>query len=138
MTISIIITAHNDAHVLPEALDSILAQSRLPEEIFVVDDGSTDATAEVVRRYPAVTYIQQTHHGRPGPISSRPTTAGRAQRVIGGLRRRPAITSPSSMRTTSPPATESNGRRSFSTITLPSARASATSGNSRILPSPSA
>ncbi len=71
MTITVIITAHNDAQVLAEALDSIVGQTRQPEQILVVDDGSTDETASVARRYPSVTFIQQPHSGRPGSTRNR-------------------------------------------------------------------
>lgn len=51
MKISIVVPTFNRAQLLPEALDSALVQSLPPHEIIVVDDGSTDDTAEVVRRY---------------------------------------------------------------------------------------
>ncbi|MCX7721653.1 MAG: glycosyltransferase family 2 protein [Verrucomicrobiae bacterium] len=46
-TLSIIIPARNEEHNLPRLLRSISAQSIKPREIIVVDDGSTDRTAEV-------------------------------------------------------------------------------------------
>lgn len=46
------------------ALRSILAQTRLPDELIVVDDGSTDATADLVRRvFPQVRYFYQKNKG---------------------------------------------------------------------------
>jgi len=60
---SVIIPAFNAARFLPEAIDSVLAQSRAPFELIVVDDGSTDATETVVRRFPAVRYVAQVHGG---------------------------------------------------------------------------
>lgn len=63
--ISAIIPTHNYGHCLSRALDSILAQEGLGEhfevEIIVVDDASTDATAEVIRRYPQVRYLPLSH-----------------------------------------------------------------------------
>ena len=51
ITVSVILATYNRAYYLPQALDSILNQTHLPEEIIIVDDGSTDKTGEVVGRY---------------------------------------------------------------------------------------
>jgi len=65
MHISIIIPSWNRAHCLGRALDSVLAQTRLPDEVIVVDDGSDDATrALVTQRYSgAVRYLHQRNRG---------------------------------------------------------------------------
>jgi len=60
---SVIIPAFNAGRFLAEAIDSALRQSRPPAEVIVVDDGSTDDTAEVARRFPAVRYIAQPNGG---------------------------------------------------------------------------
>ena len=46
--VSVIIPAYNAAKTIERALSSIAAQTLLPEEIIVVDDGSSDGTADVV------------------------------------------------------------------------------------------
>jgi glycosyltransferase involved in cell wall biosynthesis len=51
MKISVAMTTFNGARYLGEQLDSILAQERLPDEVIVCDDGSTDATVELLRDY---------------------------------------------------------------------------------------
>jgi glycosyltransferase involved in cell wall biosynthesis len=51
MKISVIIPAYNSEQTIRRALDSVLNQTRPPEEIIVVDDGSMDKTAEAVRAY---------------------------------------------------------------------------------------
>jgi glycosyltransferase involved in cell wall biosynthesis len=49
--VSIIIPCYNYAHFLPEALESILAQTYTNWEVLVIDDGSTDATREIVHTF---------------------------------------------------------------------------------------
>ena len=49
--ISVIVPAFNRAHTLDRALDSALAQTLEPLEIIVVDDGSVDATGDVVENW---------------------------------------------------------------------------------------
>jgi glycosyltransferase involved in cell wall biosynthesis len=63
-SISAVIPAYNHAHFIAFALDSILAQTRPPDEIFVIDDGSTDNTAAVVEQYGSrVKYVRQRNAG---------------------------------------------------------------------------
>ena len=65
-TVSVVIAAYNAQNHLTRAIDSILAQTLLPNEIIVVDDGSTDKTKEVVLSYGnKVRYIHQDNAG-PG------------------------------------------------------------------------
>ena len=48
--ISIVIPLFNGRDFIQEALESVLAQTLVPDEIIVVDDGSTDDGLEIVRR----------------------------------------------------------------------------------------
>lgn len=50
---SLILTVLNEAASLPAFLASLTAQLTLPSEIVVVDGGSTDATVELLRGWPA-------------------------------------------------------------------------------------
>ena len=66
--VSVILPVYNGARYLAEALRSVLTQSTLPDEIIVIDDGSTDDSAAVVSSLSAaspvpIRYIQQANHG---------------------------------------------------------------------------
>ena len=73
--VSVIMPAYNSAEHIGEALDSVLAQDWRPLEIVVVDDGSTDDTAAVVRSYPDVVYVRQDNKG---PSAARNTAVERS------------------------------------------------------------
>jgi glycosyltransferase involved in cell wall biosynthesis len=65
--ISVIIPAYNYAHLLPRAIDSVLVQMAADVELVVVNDGSTDATREVLAEYairhPQLRVINQANAG---------------------------------------------------------------------------
>lgn len=67
--VSIIIPTFNRAHLIAETLDSILAQTYTNWECIIVDDGSSDATAEVVNKYVNIDSRFQYHH-RPNTYKS--------------------------------------------------------------------
>ena len=49
--ISVMIPVYNREKYIQEAIDSVVAQDYRPLEIIVVDDGSTDRTAEIINQY---------------------------------------------------------------------------------------
>ncbi|MBI2591897.1 glycosyltransferase family 2 protein [Candidatus Saccharibacteria bacterium] len=58
MRVSVVIPNWNGEQELPACLDALLAQSLTPEEIIVVDNGSTDGSKELLYgQYPQVTVI---------------------------------------------------------------------------------
>jgi glycosyltransferase involved in cell wall biosynthesis len=62
--VSVVIPAYNAARFLPDALDSVLAQTFRDLEVLVIDDGSTDATPETLARYRSpVRCIRQSNAG---------------------------------------------------------------------------
>ena len=60
--VSVVIPVFNGERFLREAVQSVLDQKYSPLEIIVVDDGSTDGTANVARSLP-VRYLHQTNQG---------------------------------------------------------------------------
>jgi glycosyltransferase involved in cell wall biosynthesis len=49
--VAVIITNYNYEHFISEAISSVLAQNDPPQEIIVVDDGSTDHSREIIARF---------------------------------------------------------------------------------------
>ena len=62
--VSVIIPTYNRAHVLGEAIESVLSQTYDDLELIVVDDGSQDGTRDVVASYSSrLTYLYQENRG---------------------------------------------------------------------------
>jgi len=61
--ISVMIGAYNAAPYVGETIASVLAQDYEPLELIVVDDGSDDGTAEIVKTFPDVRYFFQPNAG---------------------------------------------------------------------------
>src|SRR5881398_399257 len=64
--VSILITAYNAEETIAYTLESAVAQTWRRKEIIVVDDGSTDLTAEVVRRFKDVKLVSTENYGLSG------------------------------------------------------------------------
>jgi glycosyltransferase involved in cell wall biosynthesis len=80
--IAVVISTYNRAQLVDEAIRSVEAQGGADVEIIVVDDGSTDDTARVVReRHPAAVYVLQPHSGHPGAARNRGLAAACSELV---------------------------------------------------------
>ncbi len=67
-TVSVIIPAYRAAHTINRAIDSPLTQTRLPDEVLVVDDGSPDDLAAPLSRYgERVRLIRKPNGGAASP-----------------------------------------------------------------------
>lgn len=51
LSISVAMCTYNGSAFLQEQLDSIAAQTRLPDELVICDDGSSDSTVDIVERF---------------------------------------------------------------------------------------
>ncbi len=72
--ISVILATYNRARLLRPALESILRQARVPDEVIVVDDGSTDDTPAVVQDLinetaAPIRYLWQANRGQPAALN---------------------------------------------------------------------
>ena len=63
MKISVVIPTYNRYEVLKRALTSVFAQSFQPSEVIVIDDGSSDATANIIHDFPSIIYRYQNNAG---------------------------------------------------------------------------
>ncbi|OCX66808.1 glycosyl transferase [Thioclava sp. SK-1] len=67
--ISCIIPAYNEAPRIARVLEAVLCHPGL-SQVIVVDDGSSDDTAEVVARYPSVRLIRQANMGKTAAVAA--------------------------------------------------------------------
>lgn len=82
--VSILIPAFNTAPYIGTAIESCLAQTRSDLEVIVVDDGSTDGTGDVARRYlsdPRVTVLESDRNGGVSRARNRALTRARGEWV---------------------------------------------------------
>ncbi len=63
MTVSVVIPCYNGARYLREGIESVFEQTRPPEQVIVVDDGSTDDSAEIAASIACVQVIRQPNRG---------------------------------------------------------------------------
>lgn len=59
LSVSIVIPVFNEQDYLKDCLDSIKRQTVKPEEVIVVDNGSTDGTHKIIKKYPFVRLLHE-------------------------------------------------------------------------------
>ena len=81
---SVLMAAYNRADLIHTAIDSVLAQDFDDFELVIVDDGSTDATPEVVRGYPdpRIRYFQKPENEGRAPTRNRAVAEARGEFVL--------------------------------------------------------
>ncbi|MGW1377533.1 bifunctional polysaccharide deacetylase/glycosyltransferase family 2 protein [Streptomyces sp. NPDC002446] len=70
--VTVLVPAHNEEAGIEATVRSLLASTHRDLQIIVIDDGSTDRTAELARGIadPRVTVVQQPNSGKPGALST--------------------------------------------------------------------
>ena len=63
--ITVVIPCYNDRNFIKSAVDSLLHQTLIPDEIIIVDDGSDQATLEILSQFnnPRVNVVYQENQG---------------------------------------------------------------------------
>jgi len=81
-TLSVLLPNYNHAAYITRAIEAIMAQSRLPDELIILDDGSSDDSVEVieglVRRFPLIRLLRNetnTGIGRALPATAAAATS---------------------------------------------------------------
>ena len=70
--VSVVVPAYNEAANIAATVRSLVASDYPQVEVIVVDDGSTDATADIVRRLrlPGVRVVHQSNAGKPAALNA--------------------------------------------------------------------
>jgi glycosyltransferase involved in cell wall biosynthesis len=80
-TFSVIIPTYNRRDHLMACLASVMAQRRRPDEVIVVDDGSTDGTRDALAAAEGITVIYQSNAG-PGAARNRGAAAASGDYLV--------------------------------------------------------
>jgi glycosyltransferase involved in cell wall biosynthesis len=68
LKISVAMCTYNGALFIQEQLESIAAQTRLPDEVIVCDDGSSDGTLDVVAQFASCVPFLLNYHRNPNQL----------------------------------------------------------------------
>lgn len=81
-SVSVVIPVYNGATTLPSGLRALQEQTHLPTEVIVVDDGSTDSSADIARSF-VMPRGSPVHHSRTVRVISQPNAGPAAARNRG-------------------------------------------------------
>ncbi len=73
LTVGVIIPTRNRADLLHNALEALSRQTRMPDEVIVVDNGSSDHTCQVVGQFSGLLPIRYLFESTPGAGQARNT-----------------------------------------------------------------
>lgn len=79
-TVSVIIPIYNEENSLANCLTSLLDQSQKAEETIVVDDGSTDTSVSIAKKYPVKLLIQ--NHQGPGAARNKGSQQAKGEILV--------------------------------------------------------
>ena len=80
--IAVVIPVHNEEATLAACLRAVLDRTRYPDwEVIVVDDGSTDGTAEILRKFEGIRVLRQERGGVARALNAGFAAAGSAEVV---------------------------------------------------------
>ena len=68
-TLAVLIASRNERAALPPTLDAVLSQDLPPDQLIVIDDGSTDGTLELLRARHGVEFEDGSRIGRGGGLT---------------------------------------------------------------------
>lgn len=63
LTLAVIIPAYNEEHHIKQCLEALMRQTRLPDEIIVVDNNCTDRTADIAKAFKSVRVVKESTQG---------------------------------------------------------------------------
>lgn len=67
---SVLVNNYNNGRFIEECLNSVLSQVPRPDEVIVYDDGSTDQSLEILRRYGDQITLIARPHGKGSPLEN--------------------------------------------------------------------
>jgi glycosyltransferase involved in cell wall biosynthesis len=63
LTLTLVIPVYNEQRYIKACLEAIANQSRMPDEVLVIDNNSTDKTVQIASRFPFVRIIKESTQG---------------------------------------------------------------------------